>query len=699
MTKRMPGAVLHIIGGNDRGKQHELTRATTSIGRGTDQDVVLADIAVSRRHVTILMEGQRFRLKDLGSGNGSLVNGQRMDSVILNDGDQIEIGNTLMRFDHATSMPLAGPGRPMAGAAAAAPPGASSMPGPASMAAPPSMQAPPGYPPSYPQYPPGYAPPPGYPPPGYPPPGYPPGPPYAGAASHPGYGAPPPAYPSGYAPPPGYAPPGYPPSGYPPSFPGGPAPSMDGGYAASLSIGANAGPAPSYVGQPAARASAGDRSPLRKILIFGGMMVISLGGLALILSRTVFAQPVVASNDAEETYRQGLRLFAAGDYELAKGKFTEVVALATDAPEPRRYARLCDAELQARSSLKNAERALVNRRYTEAVRALDAVEPTSVYFDQAARQRKDAAPKAALEMIEEARRLASDSPEEARSRLKAALELDANNFEGRDLLNRLRTGGSAPSTPPSVLGTNPTAANPPPSQATVAAVSAKDSARKPRVPKDEDVDPGATKVAKAPAAGPTVAAPDSRAGVAAYKARDFAGAAKAYMADSMKQTEKQAMKTIEYANQVRQLQQLVDRAAGDESKAPSQAVKAYEQAIALDQRLSKGVHASYFKQRIGGLGVQAAKEAFGKGNYEVAFQSALAAQKGGGDSSAIMKQLEQKASELVSQGVAAQKSNVGQAKQLWRSVLKMVPSSSPNYTKAYALLNNASAPKRDEDED
>ena len=56
------------------------------------------------------------------------------------------------------------------------------------------------------------------------------------------------------------------------------------------------------------------------------------------------------------------------------------------------------------------------------------------------------------------------------------------------------------------------------------------------------------------------------------------------------------------------------------------------------------------------------------------------------------RQLEGKASELVSQGQSQQKSNIGQAKTYWRTVLKMVPSSSPNYTKAYSLLNSASAP-------
>ncbi len=423
-------AVLHIIGGNDRGKQFELNKPENRIGRGTDQDVVLADIAVSRRHVTIVMEGQRWRLKDLGSGNGSLVNGQRSDSVILNDGDQIEIGNTLMRFDHAASRP-----------AAAMPPSYAGQP------------VPPGYPPP-PQYqnpPPGYAPPSyaGQPvPPGYPPPGY---PPYPGVP--PGY--PPP----GYAPPPGYPPasypqmaPGYPPpAGYVPTYdqsmvpsPGmpGATPSMAPGV--SLPMGA-AQPAGHYSPPPASASSSGFlANAMQRLLVFGVMALISVIGLALILSRTVFAHPVVVASEAEEVYRQGLRLFAAGDYDLAKTKFMEAVAQAQDAPEPRRYARLCDAETQARGALKNAERALVNHRYAEAVRALDAVESTSVYYDQASRQRKDTAPKAANEMVDEARRIAQENPDDARSRLKSALELDPNNGDARDLLAKLH--GGAPTT-------------------------------------------------------------------------------------------------------------------------------------------------------------------------------------------------------------------------------------------------------------
>lgn len=436
-------------------------------------------------------------------------------------------------------------------------------------------------------------------------------------------------------------------------------------------------------------------------------MVLTAASCTFIVKRRASAARLnggASSSNAEDLYRQGLRFFAAGDYEVAKTKFNEVVALSADAPEPRRYARLCDAELNARASLKNAERALVNRRYVEAVRALDAVESSSIYYDQASRQRRDTAPKAAAELVEEARRLAQDSPEEARNRLKTAMELDPNGVDSRELNGKTQ----APSSNTPGAAAAQAHANPPPSAGTVAAVSAKGTTKEPsshhrssqsasRETRDttKEADP-----VEKPAKGGAVAQPDSKAGQAAYKAREFQLAYKAYIQDSMRQNENQARKTIEYANQVRTLQQLVEHAAADEAKQPAQAVKEYDQAIALDQKLSKGVHTAFLRQRISGIGAQAAKSAMSAGNYEQAFQAAQAAQKSGvPEAGAILKQLDQRANEMIWQGQGLQKSNVGQAKQLWRTVLKMVPPSSPTYTKAYSLLNNVSTPKRDEDED
>jgi tetratricopeptide (TPR) repeat protein len=99
-TRLAPNARLLVIGGNDRGREFAITDARTAVGRGVDNDIILTDIAVSRRHLIIEFEGGRYTSRDLDSGNGTLVNGERLATVQLRSGDQLELGNTLMRFEH-----------------------------------------------------------------------------------------------------------------------------------------------------------------------------------------------------------------------------------------------------------------------------------------------------------------------------------------------------------------------------------------------------------------------------------------------------------------------------------------------------------------------------------------------------------------------------------------------------------------------
>ena len=96
--QQVAGPRLLIIGGNNRGREFTLKAADNSIGRGTDNDVVLADIAVSRKHTLVCYETDHFVVRDLGSGNGTLLNGKKVTNHPLQDGDQLELGNTLMRF-------------------------------------------------------------------------------------------------------------------------------------------------------------------------------------------------------------------------------------------------------------------------------------------------------------------------------------------------------------------------------------------------------------------------------------------------------------------------------------------------------------------------------------------------------------------------------------------------------------------------
>ncbi len=95
-------AHLVIAQGNDAGQEIEIRPGKSyTIGRGLDNDVVLTDIAVSRKHFDLRHEDGSWVIIDRGSGNGTVVNGNIEDNpFMLANGDTIEIGNTTFRFDH-----------------------------------------------------------------------------------------------------------------------------------------------------------------------------------------------------------------------------------------------------------------------------------------------------------------------------------------------------------------------------------------------------------------------------------------------------------------------------------------------------------------------------------------------------------------------------------------------------------------------
>jgi pSer/pThr/pTyr-binding forkhead associated (FHA) protein len=94
-------ARLAITQGNDTGQTFEITPGKTfSVGRAIDNDIVLTDIAVSRRHFELKHEDGAWVVIDHRSGNGTVVNGNVEDNpFMLANGDVIEIGNTVFRFE------------------------------------------------------------------------------------------------------------------------------------------------------------------------------------------------------------------------------------------------------------------------------------------------------------------------------------------------------------------------------------------------------------------------------------------------------------------------------------------------------------------------------------------------------------------------------------------------------------------------
>lgn len=80
------------------GRRHPLTSARTVIGRGSDADITIADAGSSRRHAEILWDGERGLLRDLGSTNGTKVDGQKVREVALTPDTVFTIGRTDLSF-------------------------------------------------------------------------------------------------------------------------------------------------------------------------------------------------------------------------------------------------------------------------------------------------------------------------------------------------------------------------------------------------------------------------------------------------------------------------------------------------------------------------------------------------------------------------------------------------------------------------
>jgi pSer/pThr/pTyr-binding forkhead associated (FHA) protein len=79
-------------------QRFDLRHGSNVIGRGSDADLQLLDQGVSRRHIDIQYDGRSATVYDLGSTNGTTVNGHEVGSHMLRHGDVVRIGHTRMVF-------------------------------------------------------------------------------------------------------------------------------------------------------------------------------------------------------------------------------------------------------------------------------------------------------------------------------------------------------------------------------------------------------------------------------------------------------------------------------------------------------------------------------------------------------------------------------------------------------------------------
>jgi hypothetical protein len=80
------------------GKRYPIVRSHTVIGRGSDADITVDDSSISRKHVEILWDGKRAQVNDLGSTNGSQLNGRTVSTAPLEPDSVIDIGRTRIVF-------------------------------------------------------------------------------------------------------------------------------------------------------------------------------------------------------------------------------------------------------------------------------------------------------------------------------------------------------------------------------------------------------------------------------------------------------------------------------------------------------------------------------------------------------------------------------------------------------------------------
>jgi FOG: FHA domain len=92
-----PGGRTVRLVAND-GRTYPLSIGSTVIGRGDQANLRLPDVGISRRHARLDYDGAQVVLTDLGSTNGTMVNGQRVSAVALNPGDMIQLGTTTLTF-------------------------------------------------------------------------------------------------------------------------------------------------------------------------------------------------------------------------------------------------------------------------------------------------------------------------------------------------------------------------------------------------------------------------------------------------------------------------------------------------------------------------------------------------------------------------------------------------------------------------
>ncbi len=98
-------ALLVAHEGPNRGARFLLDQDKVTVGRHPDADIFLDDVTVSRQHAVFEKEGAGFRVTDTGSLNGTYVNNDRVDSLLLRTGMELQVGKFRLSYYAGTQQP------------------------------------------------------------------------------------------------------------------------------------------------------------------------------------------------------------------------------------------------------------------------------------------------------------------------------------------------------------------------------------------------------------------------------------------------------------------------------------------------------------------------------------------------------------------------------------------------------------------
>ena len=90
--------MLVVKRGPNAGSKYVLDSDVTTVGRHPDSNIFLDDITVSRRHAEFARTGTSYRVRDVGSLNGTYVNRERTDDAVLAHGDEVQVGKFKLVF-------------------------------------------------------------------------------------------------------------------------------------------------------------------------------------------------------------------------------------------------------------------------------------------------------------------------------------------------------------------------------------------------------------------------------------------------------------------------------------------------------------------------------------------------------------------------------------------------------------------------